>query len=218
MKTALLLALALLQENPSRTSDPAEVLRNADRAFFKDTRANGLEGWLAWFTDDAVVVPPSGPLVVGGEAIRRHYEQRGFPPKGFLWEPSQASISSAKDFGWTIGSWGSDAGGTAVWSGKYLTVWRKGSDGEWRVVADSPYDPGYDKRLSGLSGAPRSQYRETERQFRSSAGDLEAVAGSWLAIDAASRECGGKFLEVWRRNTDGSMQLVADTGLVQAKR
>jgi len=218
MTTALLLALPLLQAGAARAGDPAEVLRTADRAFFKDTREKGLEGWLAWFAEDAVVLPPNGALVVGSEAIREHYEGQGsFPPKGFVWEPSSASISSAGDFGWTIGSWGSDASGAPVWSGKYLTVWRKSPDGSWKVVADSPYDPGYDKQLLGLPSPPRSCCRETERSFRSPGGDLEVSAGSWWAL-SGDGECGGKFLEIWRRYADQSLKLQADTGLLQDRR
>ena len=219
MKTALCLALALLPESSVAADDPAEVLKAADRAFFQDTRKNGLEGWLGGFAEDAVVLPPNGPLVVGIGEIRSYYEgQGGFPPAGFAWEPETASISSAGDFGWTTGHWGSDASGKATWSGKYLSVWRKEPDGSWKVVADCPYDPGYDKRLTGLTGPPRSYSRESERQFRSSGGDLEATMGSWWAIDENSKECGGKFLTMWRRHADNSLQLMADTGLLQAVR
>jgi len=219
MSTALLLALPLLQAAAARSGDPADALRAADRAFFQDTRKKGLEGWLGWFAEDAVVVRPNGPLAVGSEAIREHYGgQASFPPKGFLWEPSQATISSAGDFGWTIGNWGSDASGAAVWSGKYLTVWRKEPDGTWKVVTDCPYDPGYDKRLPGLTSPPRLLSRESERQFRSSAGDIEVSAGSWWALDDANGECGGKFVEVWRRHADQSLQQMADTGILQAHR
>jgi hypothetical protein len=84
-------------------------------------------------------------------------------------------------------------------------------------VADCTYDPVYAERLP-IGGSPRSQCRETERQFRSSAGDLEVTAGSWSATDDGNAECGGKFLQVWRRQADRSLQLVADTGLLQAQR
>src|SRR5688572_2410448 len=112
MKAALCLALALLPAGTAMHEDAADVLRTADRAFFQDTRAKGLEGWLAWFAEDAVVFPPAGPLAAGGAAIRRHYESEGgFPPKGFLWEPEAASIATTGDLGWTIGRWGNDASG-----------------------------------------------------------------------------------------------------------
>ena len=218
MTIALVLALSLFQAGTARPGDPADVLLAADRAFFEDTRKNGLESWLGWFAEDVVVVPPNGPLVVGSGAIRRHYEGQRFPPPGFAWEPGTASISTAGDLGWTIGHWGSDASGTAVWSGKYMTVWRKNPGGAWRVVIDCPYDPGYDKHLPGLKSPPRSRCRDSERVFRSSSGNIEASVGSWWAHDDGEGECGGKFLEVWRRYADQSLKVQADTGILQARR
>ena len=219
MKTALCFALALPLAGSPAPEDPADVLKAADRAFFQDTRKNGLEGWLGWFAGDAVVFPPDGALAAGSDRIRAHYEsQASFPPKGFVWEPDAASISAARDFGWTIGRWGNDATGTPVWNGKYLSVWRKEPDGSWKVVADCSYDPGFDTRMPGLTGAPHSLCRESERRFRSDAGELEVSAGSWFALDDGGGECGGKFLSIWRRHADGSLQLVAETGILQARR
>jgi len=220
MKTALLvtlLALGALGHVPA--GDPADVLRAADRAFFTATRERGLEGWLSWFAADAIVFPPEGPLAVGSASVRSHYaSQPGFPRKGFVWEPESAGISAAGDFGWTTGRWGSDAGGTASWAGKYLTVWRKDADGAWKAVADCALDPAYAARLPGLSAPPQTLGRESEHAFRSAAGDVSATLGSWWANDASGGEAGGKFLSVWRRNADGSHELVAETGILQAKR
>lgn len=221
MKTALLsLCLALLPAaHHRRAGDPADVLRAADRAFLQATRERGIEGWLSWFAVDAVVFPPSGPLAVGGAEVRRHYtSQSGFPPKGFVWEPETAGISAAGDLGWTSGRWGNDASGTAVWSGKYLTVWRKEGVDVWKVVADCAYDPTYAARLPGLDGPPSRLAREREQEFHSTAGDLAATMGSWWANDENGAEVGGKFLSVWLKDADGTQELVMETGILQAER
>lgn len=203
MNLALLACVSVLScaTRPS-ADDPAAALRAADRAFFQATRERGLEGWLAWFAADAVVFPPEGALAVGSADIRRHYAaQSGFPARGFVWEPETALLSAAGDFGWTIGRWGNDASGTPSWSGRYLTVWRKDPGGAWKVVADCGYDPQFAARLPGLAAAPSALGRGREHEFHSAGG-----------------ECGGKFLSVWRRNADGTHELVTETGLLQAKR
>ena len=213
-------ALALCSSPaPRAPGDPADVLREADRAFCRTTREQGLEGWLAWFAADAVVFPPSGALAVGSAAVRRHYAGiDGFPAQGFLWEPESAAISAAGDFGWTTGRAGNDASGAPAWNGQYLTVWRKEADGSWKVVADCANDARYAARLPGLAGPPATIGRESEQVFRSAAGELWATAGSWWAADSSGGETGGKFLSVWCRNADGSHELVAETGILQAKR
>lgn len=219
-----LLALAATLASPSAVpapgDDPADVLREADRAFFRATRERGLEGWLAAFADDAIVFPPSGPLAVGATEVRRHYAGLGgFPPKGFLWEPLEAGLSAAGDFGWTLGHAGNDASGTTAWNeGRYLTVWRKAPDGGWTVVSDCGGDPRFAARLGGLGGAPATMGRESEHTFTSAAGDLVAVLGSWWASDEEGAETGGKYLSVWRKTAEGGFELAAENGFAQAQR
>lgn len=212
------LVLALAAGVPVPSGDPADVLKEADRAFFRATREKGLEGWLAWFASDAVVFPPSGALAVGSEAVRRHFEaQSGFPARGFIWEPERAGISASGDLGWTIGRAGNDATGTAVWQSHYLTVWRKTS-GAWQVVSDCGYDERFAARLPGLGGPPATFGREAEEVFTSDVGDLFATAGSWWANDAGGAEAGGKFLSVWRKNAEHVHELEVETGILQVKR
>jgi len=218
LASLLPLVLLLAQATAPAGEDPADVLREADRAFWRDTRAKGLEGWLGWFAEDAVVFPAAGPLAVGTEDLRAHYAgQAGFPPAGFLWEPQQAGLASSGDLGWTIGRWGNDGTGTAVWSGQYLTVWRRTEAG-WKVASDCTYDPRFSSVLPGLEAPPGTIGREVEHTFRSSAGDLAACAGSWWASDTAGNETGGTFLALWRRNADGAQELVAETGVVHPRR
>jgi len=209
------LALALVP----LVSDPADVLREADRAFLRATRERGLEGWLAAFAEDAVVFPPAGALACTPEARRKHYAGlAGFPAKDFLWDPEDAGLAQSADLGWTRGRWGSDASGVPVWSGQYLSIWRKDASGAWKVVADCTFDPGFATQCSGLGGPPAASGSEAESTFRSSAGDLGAVAGSWWMSDAEGAEVGGKYLALWRKKTDGSQERLFLTGLAQAKR
>ena len=199
--------------------DPADVLRAADRSFCRATRERGREGWLAWFADDAVVFPPSGALAVGAAAVRRHYEsQDGFPAAGFLWEPQEAGLATSGDLGWTRGRWGNDASGQALWSGQYLSVWRKQADGAWKVVADCTFAPDFAVLVGGLAGPPLTSGSESACVFASAAGDLAATAGSWWSSDAAGGEVGGKFLSVWRRLPDGTQERLLTTGIAQAQR
>jgi len=214
-----LIGIGSLGAAPGGAEDPADVLREADRAFFRATRERGLEGWLSWFAGDAVVFPPAGALAVGSAALRAHYTGLGgFPAKDFLWDPEEAGITAARDFGWTIGRWGSDASGKPSWAGRYMTVWRKEQDGSWKVVADCGYAPDFAAKLGGLAGAPATFGRETEQTVRSAHGELSATMGACWAADPSGGEAGGKFLSVWRKNADGSHELVKETGIVQAKR
>jgi len=56
------------------------------------------------------------------------------------WSPVGADISASSDLGYTWGSYefrakGKD-GSAKVEHGKYLTVWKKQADGNWKVAVD----------------------------------------------------------------------------------
>lgn len=121
-------------------ADAREELLEADRAFARDTAARGLEGWLEWFHEDALVNAPGG--VLRGKAVLREYYGKFIGTPGFqlIWAPVEAEASPDGRMGYTVGT------GTAVTRkadgteerrpARYVTVWRRGADGRWKVVTD----------------------------------------------------------------------------------
>lgn len=139
-----------------------ESLYRAEERFVRSTAAKGLDGFLEWFSDTAAVLPQRRPIVIGKEAIRRHYEPM-FAVQGFRWEwaPLRAEVALSGDMGYTWGAYTVHTvdgnGQEQTRRGKYASVWRKQSDGEWRVVTSvdaedveepqpKPVEPGRDDR------------------------------------------------------------------------
>ena len=119
----------------------AKILKESDEQFCKDFIAQGVEGWLKYFADDASVFTPEKILTSKAE-VRTYYE-RVFPPssKGALtWKPVYADIARSGDLGYTYGTWenkGKDKDGNPVTrTGKYTTIWKKQKDGSWKIVMD----------------------------------------------------------------------------------
>ncbi len=124
--------------------DPAaerEALLAADRAFAQATAERRLEGWVEAFAEDAIMMRPDEPFSPGLDAVRG-YMAGAFADTSWTisWEPELAFVSSAGDMGYTLGRYrtrGLDAAGAEMLgAGKYVTIWRKGQDGRWRVVFD----------------------------------------------------------------------------------
>jgi len=137
----LLLACLAVAASPARgDDDPAAVLVRTDLAFARATAERGLDGWLAYFAEDAAIFPASGPIVRGLAAIRAHYAGTGFTGRGLTWQPAHAELSSAGDLGYTYGTWRhtttSPDGSPVVRTGKYTTIWRRQPDGTWKLVVD----------------------------------------------------------------------------------
>lgn len=126
-----------------RPSDAAAELLAADRAFAAATAERGVEGWVAWFAEDGAMVRGSGE-VVGHAAIRAAMGPfLEDPALGLRWEPTRAEVAPGGDLGYTVGTYeivGRDPATGEVTAtlenGMYLTVWRRGADGGWEVVAD----------------------------------------------------------------------------------
>jgi ketosteroid isomerase-like protein len=112
---------------------PAPELEAADRAFAADVARRGVDGWIA--AHDA-----QGAMITGGGRVEGHAAiagvMRGVLETGAL---SWAPIASGRrgDLGYTVGK-----ATLATTSGKtvrssYVTIWRRNSDGAWRVWFDT---------------------------------------------------------------------------------
>lgn len=92
--------------------------------------------FVSFFADDGVVHPPGMAQVSGSAAIREMFVKMSSVP-GFTLEftPSRAVVGAGGDIGYTSGTYRSSMGGASE-SGKYVTVWKKQADGQWKVAED----------------------------------------------------------------------------------
>jgi uncharacterized protein (TIGR02246 family) len=117
------------------------AVMQADRDFAAATAANGIEGWLSYFADDGAMLPATDEVVRGHESIRT-LMAAGFANPDFTitWTPEFAEVSRAGDLAYTYGTYESgvsDPEETAMLTrGRYVTIWRKNSQGAWKVVLD----------------------------------------------------------------------------------
>lgn len=119
------------------------LLFDLEAHFAADTAKGGGKAFAAWFADDSVSLGKGQPPIHGREAIAK---QATWSPKSYqlTWTPTEAVMSPAGDMGYTWGHYdgqSTDADGNSkVTSGRYLTIWRKERDGNWKVVLDASSD------------------------------------------------------------------------------
>jgi len=130
------------QQTPPDTGAAQETaVRQADLAWSKAMTDKQLDATVAYYADEASIFPPNAPTATGKNAIR-HVWAQFFAMPGFLvtCHPVKTEASRSGDIGYTQGPYElafNDAKGNTVKDrGKYLAVWKKQSDGAWRVVAD----------------------------------------------------------------------------------
>jgi uncharacterized protein (TIGR02246 family) len=104
-------------------------------------KAKDLDRYVSFYAEDAVLLWPGAPMVTGRAAIREFMRVfLSMPDFSLSFETAQVKVSRTGDFAYTCGTNKVtlvDPNGRKMKdSGKYLTVYRKQSDGTWKVVAD----------------------------------------------------------------------------------
>ena len=103
--------------------------------------AGELDALVAMYAPDAVYMPPHHGAVHGKEAIREYLRNpiARHRAKDLTYEVT--FIKHSGDLAYDVGRYSMmvpDAEGVRSHDhGKYLTVWRKQPDGQWRIVADT---------------------------------------------------------------------------------
>jgi uncharacterized protein (TIGR02246 family) len=127
---------------PAPQADLANVrvaLIDTDQAW--SASVQDLEKFVSFFAEDASFLPPDMPMTQGKESIRAAAGQMfALPGFNVTWKANKADVGASADLGYTLGTYElttNDAAGKPVTSvGKYVTVWKKQDDGQWKVVAD----------------------------------------------------------------------------------
>jgi ketosteroid isomerase-like protein len=128
-------------ENASNMQPMERVLRDLDAQWSKAAAAKNLEQTIAYYSDDAIVFPPNGPSATTKEAIRKLWQDLLTSPGfAFSWKPARVEASKSGDMAHVSGTYEfsiNDASGKPFNDrGKYLEVWKKQADGNWKCAAD----------------------------------------------------------------------------------
>jgi ketosteroid isomerase-like protein len=123
------------------TMKPGKMLLfDLEARFAKDVAEHGGAAFAEWFADDGVVLGNGATPVVGKVAIAK---SAAWSPKDYqlTWTPTDAAMGPSGDMGYTWGHFeghSKDANGNPVsTSGRYMTIWRKQPDGNWKVILDA---------------------------------------------------------------------------------
>jgi ketosteroid isomerase-like protein len=128
-------------EKPNDTQSVEQLLRDLDAQWAKAAAAKDVEQTIAYYSDDAIVLPPNATTAATKEAIRNAWKDMLASP-GFVitWKPTRVQLAKSGDMGWVSGTYElamNDASGKPINDlGKYLEVWEKQTDGNWKCRAD----------------------------------------------------------------------------------
>lgn len=120
-------------------ADPADVLKDADRAFAALSAKEGPGKAFAAYAAANVLVPNSADPHITGQSFLTRFGA----DTQIAWEPDEAQISAGGDLGFTMGHATItvlDKDGKPTTSRtRYVTIWRKQPDGSWKFVLDGGF-------------------------------------------------------------------------------
>jgi ketosteroid isomerase-like protein len=117
----------------------AETLKQIEGEFMKAAQERGAAGYMSYYAEDAVELPDGAPAIVGKTSIAKGMGFLDDKNNRLTWSAVGADIASSGDLGYTWGSYeflSKEDGNQHVERGKYTTVWKKQTDGSWKVALD----------------------------------------------------------------------------------
>ncbi|MFQ5817190.1 MAG: YybH family protein [Terriglobia bacterium] len=141
------IALILLVLATSGCAQPVDVeaeaaaIRAVDHQMQTAANAGDIARWFGFFTDDAIMMPPNEPAVVGKEAIREYVSAlMASANLAVSHDLSKVEVSRGGDLAYVSYAYEivlTPPEGEAVTDrGKDITVFKKQLDGSWKVVID----------------------------------------------------------------------------------
>ncbi len=116
-------------------------LMEADRAMYEaySTGDSPVDALMSHFAGDANVLAPDMPIARGLEGSRAVFDaMEAMPGYSLTWSPSTGDAGGI--LGYTVGTYRIELqdpdGNPLAIDGKYMTVWKKQSDGTWKVAVD----------------------------------------------------------------------------------
>jgi uncharacterized protein (TIGR02246 family) len=136
----VLLAGLLAFVQPARADDVKAAIEAGNVKMEKDYAAGDAKAIAEAYTEDGVMLPPDATVVKGREAVAKLWQSwidDGL--KNLKLKTTEVEVSG--DLAYEIGDFSLDVpgedGSMTPAPGNYLVVWKKGSDGVWRLKVDT---------------------------------------------------------------------------------
>lgn len=147
MKTRLFTGLFLtmvvlqpgLQSAPAKTDE--QVIRDLDAEWSKAVENKDATKGLSFYSETASAFPFNAPIATGKAQIQALWSGLMAKP-GFAlhFAPTHIEVAGAKDMAYDVGTFelklNDDKGASMTLPGKYVVVWKKQKDGQWKAEAD----------------------------------------------------------------------------------
>jgi len=125
----------------TRAADEA-ALRTLDEQWSATAAKNDLDGTVAFYSEDAVLLPPNAPIASDSKSIRESWAGLLGPNTAVSWKVTKVETAKSGDIGYLYGTYqllikDPKGGPTITDTGKLVEIWKKQSDGKWKCIVDT---------------------------------------------------------------------------------
>jgi uncharacterized protein (TIGR02246 family) len=148
----------------TRVADEAAI-RAADADFAKEVAAKDLERCMSYYADDAILISPGNPALVGKDNIRKFIERLiAVPNLQLNITVSSVDVARSGDLALDRGSVAATVTGkhgkSSTQTSLYALTWKKDADGSWKIAADtSGNEMGPIKRSKPTTHSKKTRHR-----------------------------------------------------------
>jgi ketosteroid isomerase-like protein len=128
---------------PATVVDPQSIVaavKAADTQWSKAAEAHNILGVMSFYADNASILPPNAEMVSKTPDMRKVWTDMLTPATTLTWTPGNVEVAASGDIAYDEGFYLMTTkvakGKPVLDRGKYLTVWRKQTDGSWKAIAD----------------------------------------------------------------------------------
>ena len=138
---SLLLLSLLCLASAGDTKAIEQTLRDLDDQWSTAAGAKDLEKTVAFYSEDATVMPPNAPAETTKEAIRKGWQDL-LASSGLVmrWKTTKVEVATSGDLACLTGTYeltiNDPSGKPFNDQGKYVEVWEKQADGKWKCGTD----------------------------------------------------------------------------------
>jgi uncharacterized protein (TIGR02246 family) len=117
------------------------AIRRTDAGWLAAASAHDLDRILPFWADDATILAPGTPAIVGKDAIRK-YVSTSFATPGFsiTWTTGKVEVARSGDLAYSYGTdritLNTSDGKSVREENRAVAVWKKQPDGSWKCVMD----------------------------------------------------------------------------------
>ena len=141
--TGLILSFVLLQPGPwsafGKTDE--QVIRELDTEWSQAAENKDVTKFASFYSETGSALPFNAPIATGRAQIQQLWASLMAKPGFSLhFAPTRVEVAGSKDLAYDVGTFelklNDDKGASMTIPGKYVVVWKKQKDGQWKAEAD----------------------------------------------------------------------------------